>query len=110
MTRIIYFTLMIVVFGLATCQAQFFKYATFYTSMSMNTSMVEDEDFIAINKGYEETTQINPYDYSFQIGIRKVARYDFEQKKRTWYTGSDEQSYSDNTTISNNTGWAFFLN
>ena len=66
-SKYIYALLIIVVFGLATCNAQFFKYATFYTSMSMNTSMVEDQDFIAINKGYEETTQINPYDYSFTV-------------------------------------------
>ena len=109
-TKYTYALLIFLVLGLSTCYGQFFKYATFYTSMSMNTSMVEDQDYVAINKGYEETTQINPYDYSFQIGIRRVARYDFEQKKRTWYTGSDEQSYSDNTTISNNTGWEYLLN
>ena len=109
MTKVIYFTLMLVVFGLATCFGQFFKYATFYTSMSINTSMVENQDYIAINKGYEETTQINEYDYNFTIGIRKIARFDFEQKKKTWFYG-DEQSYSDYTTISNNTGWEYLLN
>jgi len=109
-SKYIYALLIIFIFGLATCKGQFFKYATIYTSMNMNTSMVEDQDYRAINRGYEETTQINRYDYSFQIGIRKVARYDFEQKKRTWYTGSDEQSYSDNTTISNNIGWEYLFN
>ena len=108
-TKYIYALLIIVVFGLATCNAQFFKYATFYTSMNINTSMVEDQDFIAINKGYEETTQINEYDYNFTIGIRKIARFDFEQKVKTWYYG-DEQSYSDNTTIGNNNGWEYLLN
>jgi hypothetical protein len=108
-TKYIYTLIMLVVFGLSTCQAQFFKYATFYTSMSMNTSMIEDEDFIAINKGYEETTQINEYDYNFTVGIRKIARFDFEQKVKTWYYGN-EQSYSDNTTIGNSTGWEYLLN
>ncbi len=109
-SKYIYALLIMLVFGVATCKGQFFKYATIYTSMNINTSMVEDQDYRAINRGYEEITQINPYDYSFQIGIRKVARYDFEQKKRTWYTGSDEQSYSDNTTISNNIGWEYLFN
>ena len=109
-TKYIYALLIILVFGLATCNAQFFKYATFYTSMSINTSMIEDEDFIAINKGYEETTQINEYDYNFTIGIRKISRFDFEQKKRTWYTGTDEQSIGDNTTIGNSIGWEYLLN
>ena len=108
-SKYIYALLIIVVLGLGTCNAQFFKYATFYTSMSMNTSMVEDQDFIAINKGYEETTQINPYDYNFTIGIRKIARFDFEQKIKSWYYGN-EQSYSDNTTIGNNSGWEYLLN
>ena len=37
--------------------------------------MIENQDYIAINKGYEETTQINPYDYNLSNGIRKVARF-----------------------------------
>ena len=49
------------------CSAQikdFFKYSTVYTSMSMNTSFVEDEDYKAVNKGYENITEINAYDYN----------------------------------------------
>ena len=38
----------------------FFKYSTFYTSMTMGTSFVEREDYIAIGKGYEDVTEINP--------------------------------------------------
>ena len=34
----------------------FFKYSTFYTSMSMNTSFVEREDYRAVLKGYEDIT------------------------------------------------------
>ena len=101
--KYLYSLLILLLVGLFTCNAQFFKYATFYTSMSMNTSMIEDQDYIAINKGYEETTQINPYDYNFTLGIRKIARYDYEQKIKTWYYG-DEQSVGDNTTIGNNSG------
>ena len=108
-TKYIYALLIFFMIGLATCYGQFFKYATFYTSMSMNTSMVEDQDYVAINKGYEETTQINPYDYNFTIGIRKIARFDYEQKLKTWYYG-DEQSIGDYTTIGNNTGWEYLLN
>ena len=111
MNRLNYFYSLIVVLllGLGSCSAQFFKYATIYTSMSMNTSMIEGQDYIAVNKGYEETTQINPYDYNFTIGIRKIARYDYEQKIKTWYYG-DEQSVGDNTTIGNNSGWEYLFN
>ena len=65
-------------------QIDFFKYSTIYTSMSMNTSMIEDEDYISISKGYEDVTQINPYDYNLTIGIRKIARFDYEYKVKTW--------------------------
>ncbi len=54
----------------------FFKYSTFYTSMTMGTSMVETEDYIAVDKGYEDVTEINPYDYNLNIGLRKIARMD----------------------------------
>ena len=68
------------------CTAQikdFFKYSTFYTSMSMNTSFVEKENYTAINKGYEDITTINPYDYNVTIGLRKIARFDYETKRQT---------------------------
>ena len=47
------------------CTAQFkdfFKYSTIYTSMTMNTSMIETEDYIAVDKGYEDVTWVSPYD------------------------------------------------
>ena len=53
-SKYIYALLIFVVLTLGTCQAQFFKYATFYTSISMNTSMVENQDFIAINKNMKK--------------------------------------------------------
>ncbi len=69
-------------------QLDFFKYATFYTSMSMNTSMVENQDYIAINKGYEDITQVNDFDYNLTLGLRKIARFDYEYKVKTWYYGN----------------------
>ena len=45
----IYIFLIVFVLGIGTCKAQFFKYATIYSSGSINTSMIEDQDYIAIN-------------------------------------------------------------
>ncbi len=90
-------------------QGDFFKYSTFYTSMSMNTSMVEREDYMSINKGYEDVTQINDFDYSLTFGVRKVARYDYEYKVKTWYYG-DEKAVSDNVAIGNAKGWEYLAN
>ena len=55
--------LYLLIFISTLCNAQikdFFKYSTFYTSMNMNTSFVERDDYIAIDKGYEDVTKINP--------------------------------------------------
>ena len=87
----------------------FFKYSTLYTSMTMGTSMIEDENYIAVDKGYENITEVNPYDYNLTIGLRKIARMDYEYKVKTWYYGT-EDGVSDNVTIGNAVGWEYLLN
>ena len=92
-----------------SAQNNFFKYSTFYTSMSMGTSMTERQDYIAVNKGYEEVTDVNPYDYNLTIGLRKIARFDYEYKVKTWYYGT-EDNVADNVTIGNAVGWEYLFN
>jgi hypothetical protein len=46
--------------------------------MTMGTSMIERENYIAVDRGYKDVTEINPYDYNLTIGIRKIARFDYE--------------------------------
>tara|TARA_Y100000592_G_scaffold95661_1_gene162674 strand:- start:3242 stop:4261 length:1020 start_codon:yes stop_codon:yes gene_type:complete len=89
--------------------SQFFKYSTLYTSMSLGTSMSERENYIAVSRGYENVTEINPYDYNLTIGIRKIARFDYEYKVKTWYYGT-ERTVSDNVTIGNANGWEYLFN
>ena len=104
--------LILLIFVSSVCNAQiknFFKYSTFYTSMNMNTSFVERDDYIAVDKGYENVTEINPYDYNLTVGIRKIARFDYEYKVKTWYYGT-EKAVADNVTIGNSTGWEYLLN
>ena len=46
--------LILLIFVSSVCNAQlknFFKYSTVYTSMSMNTSFSERENYIAVDKG-----------------------------------------------------------
>ena len=90
-------------------QIDFFKYSTIYTSMNINTSMIENQDYISIDKGYEDVTQINPYDFNLTIGWRKIARFDYEHKVKTWYYGT-EDNISENVTISNATGFEYLVN
>ena len=90
-------------------QIDFFKYSTIYTSMNINTSMVENQDYISIDKGYEDVTQINPYDFNLTVGIRKVARFGYEQKIKSWYYGT-EDNVAENVTISNAVGFEYLFN
>ena len=94
---------------LSFSQSGFFKYSTFYTSMSINTSMIENQNYIAVAKGYEDITEINSYDYNLTIGLRKIARMDYEYKVKTWYYGT-EKAVADNVTIGNSIGWEYLLN
>ena len=102
--------LLLLVCTVSTAQIkEFFQYSTFYTSSSMNTSFVEREDYRAVMKGYEDITQVNPYDYNLTIGLRKIARFDYETKRQTWYTGT-ERNTADNVTIGNANGWEYLFN
>ena len=104
--------LLLFLFVSTVCTAQFkdfFKYSTFYTSMTMNTSMTEREDYIAIDKGYEDVTWVSPYDYNLTIGLRKIARMDYEYKVKTFYYGT-EDNVADNVTIGNANGWEYLFN
>ena len=95
--------------SMLTAQGNFLKYSTFYTSMTMGTSFVEAQNYIAVAKGYEDVTEVNAYDYNLTIGIRKIARFDYEYKVKTWYYGT-EKGVADNVTIGNALGWEYLLN
>ena len=94
---------------LSFSQIDFFKYSTIYTSMNMNTSMVENQDYISVDKGYKDVTQVNPYDFNLTVGIRKVARFGYEQKIKSWYYGT-EDNVAENVTISNAVGFEYLIN
>lgn len=90
-------------------QIDLLKYSTLYTSFSMNNSIVERSNYQAIQKGYEDITRVNPYDYDLTIGLRKVARWDYQYKVKTWYYGK-EKNYSDASIIPNSFGFDYLFN
>ena len=105
--------LLILVLFINTASSQtlenFFKYSTFYASSTMNTPFMEREDYIAVDKGYVDVTEINDYDYNITLGLRKIARFDYEYKVKTWYYGT-ERNVSDAVTIGNSIGWEYLFN
>jgi hypothetical protein len=103
--------LFVLFFNIANAQIfkDFFKYSTFYSSATTNTSMSERQDYIAIDKGYIDVTEINDFDYNITFGFRKIARFDYEYKVKTWYYGT-EDNVADNVTIGNSIGWEYLFN
>jgi hypothetical protein len=76
---------------------KYFKFATFYGAVNGGTS-VSDVDVYSISDGLTTNTIQTPYDYNIALGIRKIARFGYENKANTFYDGT-ESNYSDAATI-----------
>jgi len=78
-----------------TADAQFFKYSTFYISGDVGSPIAEPNQYMMDRQTGELTdiTVINPYNYKYNFGVRKIARFDYENKAKNFYDG-DESSVS----------------
>jgi len=74
-----------------------FKFSTFYGAVNGGTS-ISDVDIYSVNNGLQTTTIETPYDYSVSFGVRKIARFGYENKANTFYDGT-ESNYSDAATV-----------
>ena len=74
-----------------------FRFSTFYGAVNGGTS-VSDVDVYSVNNGLETSTIETPYDYSISFGVRRIARFGYENKANTFYDGT-ESNYSDGATI-----------
>jgi len=74
-----------------------FKYSTFYAAVNGGTSL-SDVDVFSVDNGLSTQTISTPYDYNFTIGLRKIARFGYENKAQTFYDGT-ESNYSDAATV-----------
>ena len=78
----------------------FLKYATFYTSASLESPFTPKETF-AVNAEegtFNETTEKIEGSYNLSFGIRKLARFKYQAKGKKFYDGS-EKELSDVATI-----------
>ena len=87
----------------------FLKYSTFYASSTMGSSTLEDGMFKIEDKNLIDITEVNPYDYNFTIGLRKVARFDYEHKVKSFYDGT-ESTISNKAPIGNAKGFEYLAN
>ena len=84
-----------------------FKFSTFYGAVNGGTS-VSDVDIYSVNNGLETSTIITPYDYSVSFGVRRIARFGYENKANTFYDGT-ESNYSDGATVGKVKGLEFLI-
>ena len=64
------------------------KFSTFYAAVNGGTSL-SDVDVFSVNNGLSTQTISTPYDYNFTIGLRKIARFGYENKAQTFYDGTE---------------------
>ena len=74
-----------------------FKFSTFYAAANGGNS-ISDVDVFSVTNGLETVTVETPYDYNLALGIRKIARFGYENKAQTFYDGT-EDSWSDGANV-----------
>jgi hypothetical protein len=86
---------LLLIFGLnshAQFIKKFFKYSTIYASARIGQPLQESQKewFVTQDSRLSDVTEIYPYDYRVSVGIRKIARFDYEVKPNIFYDGSEE--------------------
>ena len=83
------------------------KFSTFYAAVNGGTSL-SDVDVFSVDNGLSTQTIATPYDYNFTIGLRKIARFGYENKAQTFYDGT-ESNYSDAATVGKVKGFEYLF-
>ena len=84
-----------------------FKFSTFYAAANGGTSLY-DQNIFSVSNGLQTDIIKTPYDYSITLGVRKIARFGYENKANTFYDGT-ETSWSDAATIGKVSGFEFLF-
>ena len=84
-----------------------FKFATFYTAFSGGNSL-SDREVFTVGGGLQTDVVETPFDYAFTAGVRKIARFGYENRANTFYNGT-EKSYGDAATIGKVSGFEFLF-
>ena len=83
------------------------KFSTFYGAINGGTSISDIETF-SVTNGLETSTVETPFDYSITLGVRKIARFGYENKANTFYDGT-ETSWSDGANIGKRNGLEYLF-
>ena len=76
------------------------KYSTIYTSAYGASPMeAQTQYYVTQNGELQDITIANPFDYRYTFGIRRVARYDYENRQNPFYDGHNQSTTSLSATV-----------
>ena len=84
------------------------KFATVYGAINGGTSISDMSTFSVTSGQLEEGLIETPYDYSFTLGVRKIARFGYENRANTFYDGT-ESNYTDAATVGKVQGFEYLF-
>ena len=84
-----------------------FKFSTFYGAINGGTSLSDVETF-SVTNGLTTNIVQTPFDYNITLGVRKIARFGYENKAQTFYDGT-EDSWSDGASVGKVSGLEFLF-
>ena len=73
------------------------KFSTLYAAVNGGTSL-SDVNVFSVDNGLSTQTIETPYDYNLTLGVRKIARFGYENKAKAFYDGT-ETNYSDAASV-----------
>ena len=85
-----------------------FKFSTFYATINGGNSL-SDVNTFSVNTG-QLVSGVNetPFDYSINLGVRKIARFQYENRANAFYNGT-ENTYSDAANVGKIKGFEFLF-
>ena len=84
------------------------KFATVYGAVNGGTSKFDVKTFSVTSGQLQEGLIVTPYDYSLTVGIRKIARFGYENRAQTFYDGT-ESNYTDAATVGKVQGFEYLF-
>ena len=108
--------------------ADFFKHSTAYASFFVTSPINESDHFQLVTDDYEndfwnsggmhmeKIDRVHPFDFSYSIGLRKIARFNYEPKRGVkhagnggeWYDGT-EWSPNESAPMGRRNGWEYLI-
>ena len=77
---------------------ELFKFSTVYSSLSVNNSLFAPSVWQLEDGKLVDRSKDNPSDFALNLGIRKLARFEYQKKKGEFYTG-EEREHSDKSIV-----------